>query len=98
MCQLNARHGALLFDEMKDARQHLDVRVLVDAKVLRADAAFGDYGAGLRNHQARAAYGSAAQMNKMPVVGEAIFGAVLAHGRNPNAVAKGNTAELERSK
>ncbi len=31
----------------------------------------------------------------MPVVGEAVFARILAHGRNPDAIPEGNVAELE---
>ena len=45
--------------------------------------------------QTCAALGAAAQMDKMPIGGEAVEGGVLAHGRDADAVGKDYGAKLK---
>ncbi len=42
--QLHPRHGAMLFDKAKNAREHRDVIVHPHAQILRADASVGKHG------------------------------------------------------
>ena len=90
---LDARHGALLSDESRDARQCFDVRVPVDPEIGGRDAPARLDGRGFGEHQARATYRAAAEMHHMPIVGEAIVARVLAHRRDGDAVAQGDAAQ-----
>ena len=96
MRQLHPRHRALRFNEMENARQHLDLRVFPDAEIVRADPSlFQDRGR-LGENERRPADGAAAEMHQMPVVGEAIGAGILAHRRDDDAVAKKHFAHLQR--
>ena len=48
--------------------------------------------------EAGAALRAAAEMDQMPVVGEAVVGGVLAHGRDADAVGKGDGTKLQSEK
>jgi hypothetical protein len=74
------------------------VRVFPDAEIGRGDAAFWDDGGGFKDDQARAALGAAAEVDAMPIGGEAVLRGVLAHGRNADAVGKGDGTELKGGK
>ncbi len=75
-----------------------NVLVFPDAKIVRRDAALRGDGRGFKHDQARAALRPAAQVDEVPVVGEAIVAGVLAHGRNADAIAKFNRAKLKGRK
>ena len=70
-----------------------DVLVLPEAEVLGADAAFGGDGGGFGEDEGRAADGAAAEVDEMPVVGEAVLAGVFAHGRDDDAVGEGQGAD-----
>jgi len=59
------------------------------------DATLGDYGGGFGEDSASPANSASAEVDKMPVVGKAVFAGILAHGRDGNAVTKRNIADLE---
>ena len=84
--ELDSGTHALRVDEASDALQVGNVRVFPDAQVGGRDAAFRDDGGGLKHDEACAALGAAAEVDKMPVVGEAVLRGVLAHGRDADAV------------
>jgi hypothetical protein len=90
--KLHARGAALLVKEANDTREHVNVLVVVDAEVLRADASFGRYRRRLRHHERRAADGTGAEMHEVPVVGKPVCARVLAHGRDDDAVEKREAA------
>jgi len=71
------------------------VIVLPDTEILRADAAFRGHGAGFGKDQGGAAYGAAAEMDEVPIAGEAIGAGVLAHGGDYDAVAEEDVANLQ---
>ncbi len=50
----------------------------------------------LGEHDAGAAHGTRTQMLEVPVVTEPVLGAVLAHRRDDDAVARGDRAEGDR--
>ena len=83
--------GRLPCSRMKcgDAGERGDVLVGPDAEVAGGDAAFGADGGGFGDDGAGAADGAAAEVDEVPVVGEAVGGAVLAHGRDGDAVGEG---------
>jgi hypothetical protein len=95
MGKLGSGYGAVLAEEADYAREVLNVCVLPDAEVGGADAALGDDCGGFGEDGARAPNGASAEVDEMPVVGKAVFAGVLAHGRDGNAVTKGNVADLE---
>ena len=94
--QLHAGDAALRVHEAGDAREHVDVIVLPDAEIFRTDPAFGRDGRRLGEHQAGAADGAAAEMDEMPVVGEAVRARVLAHRRHEHAVGERDAADRQR--
>ena len=49
----------------------------------------------LKGDQACAALSTCAEVDKMPVVGEAVVRGVLAHGRDSDAIREGNGAEFK---
>ena len=69
--------------------------VLPDTEILRADAAFGGYGAGFGEDEGGATDGAAAEMDEVPVAGEAVGAGVLAHGGDDDAVAEEDVANLQ---
>ncbi len=71
--QLDARANALGVDEIDDALESGDVVVFVNAEVFGGDAAFSNNRRGLEHDETGSALGTAAQMNHVPVVGEAVF-------------------------
>ncbi len=93
--ELGAGVGSMLMEERGDALEFGDVLVLPDAEVAGSDAGFGADGVGFGEDDGGAAYGAAAEMDEVPVVGEAAGGGVLAHGRDGDTVRKGEAAELE---
>jgi hypothetical protein len=93
--ELNACADTLSVDEIGDAREAGDVVVLVNAEVARGDAALGHDGRRLKHDEAGTALGTAAEVNHVPVVGEAILRGVLAHGRDSDAIGEGDRTKLE---
>ena len=88
--------AALRVDEADDAREHLDVLVLPDAEILRTDAAFRRDRGRFGEHQAGAADRAAAEMDEVPVVGEAVRARVLAHRRHEDAIGERDAADRQR--
>ena len=93
---MNTRHGSLSFNKRGNARERGHVLVLPDAQVLRSDSALGRYGTCFHYHQSYATRGAAAQVNQMPVRGEAILTGVLAHRGDGNPIAHGDVAQGQR--
>ena len=87
--------AALLVDEVDAAGERLDVGVLPDAQILRADPALGRDGGRLGEDHRGAADGARAQVDEVPVVGEAIDAGVLAHRRDENAIGERDPAQCE---
>ena len=94
--ELGSGDGAVVAKKADDAREVLDVRVLPDAEVGGTDAAFGEHGVGFGEDRAGSADGAGAEMDEMPVVGEAVFAGVLAHGGDGDAITEGDIADLKR--
>ena len=84
--ELDAGHRALRLDEGGDGLPRLDLLRGPDAGVPGRDAPVGRHARGLREDEARTAHGAAAQVHEVPVVGDAVLGRVLAHGRHEDAV------------
>jgi hypothetical protein len=93
--QLDAGHRALRGDKARDPRQRLDLRVVPQPGVPRADPAIGRHGRRLANDQRRAAGRAAAQMNEMPIIGHAVLRGILAHRRDTDAIAQGDILKGE---
>ena len=96
--ELDTGTDSLRVDEVDDALQSGDVLILVDSEVAGCNAAFGDDRRGFEHDEAWAALRAAAEMNHVPVAGEAVVCRVLAHGRDTDAVGKGDRTELKRRK
>ena len=71
--ELDPRHGALCGDKVVDAGQRFDLRLVPNAGVLRADPPSGRHRGGLADDQRSATDRPAAQVDKMPVVRDAIL-------------------------
>jgi hypothetical protein len=91
--QLNAGHGALGSDKARDALQRGDLFVVPQAQVFGGDTALGGDGGGFGEYQPGTADGTAAEVDQVPVVGQAIDAGVLAHRRHGNAVEQGQLAQ-----
>ena len=96
--ELNAAPDSLTVDEFDDAREAVNVLVLVDSEVVGGDAAFGNDGGGLKHDEAGAPLRASAEVNHVPVVGKAVLRGVLAHGRDADAVGEGDRTELKGRK
>ena len=70
--ELDAGVGTVLVEEGGDALELGDVLVLPDAEVAGSDAGFGADGGGFGDDEAGAADGAAAEVDEVPVVGEAV--------------------------
>ena len=94
--ELDAGDAAVLLEEGSDAGQEGDVVVGVYAEIAGGDAAFGTDGCGFGHDGACSANCAAAEVDEVPVVGVAVDRAVLAHGRDDDAVGEGDAALGER--
>ncbi len=94
--QLDSGHGAELLEKRRDAGEEFDVFVFPDALIEGRDASARFHGGGFHHDQGRAADRAAAEMDQVPVVGEAVFARILAHGGNGDAVAKCDAALGQR--
>ena len=90
--ELDTRDGALGLDIGRDAGPRGDVIVLPDAGAAGSDAAVWMDGGGFGDDRA-GADGSGAQVDQVPVGGEAVDGGVLAHRRDEDAIVKGHAAK-----
>ncbi len=79
MRELDRGHCAVVLQESGDALERSDLLVVPDADIAMSDAALGGHRRGLDHHEPGAALGKLTQMNKMPVIGEAIGCRILAH-------------------
>ncbi|MNM85140.1 hypothetical protein D3C81_972490 [compost metagenome] len=91
--QLDTGHAPLGGDETGDALQRGDLSVVPQAEVFSGDAAIGGHRHGFSDYQASATHGAAAQMDEVPIVGQAIDGGILAHRRNGDAVGQGQLTQ-----
>jgi hypothetical protein len=92
---LNSSQGALLANKTGDSRKKLDVLVLPDSKVVRADAALGRDCGCLGQYERRSANRSAPKVNQMPIVREPVDARVLAHWRHDDTVAERDVSKWE---
>jgi hypothetical protein len=76
-------------------RKFFEVRILPDAEVSGTDAAFRQDGDSFGEDGTCSADGARAEMDEMPVIGEAVFTGVLAHGGDGDSIAESNIADLE---
>lgn len=98
MSELDARGRALRVDEIDDRGQGVTLGVVPQAKILRRDPALrGDAGS-FDDDRARPAAGQTPVVHVVPGRGDAIVSldGILAHGRHPDAVAHGETAQSDR--
>ncbi len=93
--ELDGGDGALGFKERDDAAEGFDVGVGPEAEVAEGDAAGGFDGGGFDHNEAGATGGAGAEVDEMPIVGEAIDGGVFTHGRDGDAVGEGDAADGE---
>ncbi|MNJ17398.1 hypothetical protein D3C77_116760 [compost metagenome] len=93
MRQLNAGNGALSNNETGNTLQRRDLRVIPQPEILGGDAPVGGNRRGLGEDQPGTAHRAAAQVDQVPVIGQAIDTGVLAHGRNGNTVGQGQVAQ-----
>src|SRR5689334_6611426 len=98
MRDLDARGGPVRLKKPRDPGQRFDMLVFVDTQILWADPPARLHTGRLRHHEARSTHGTAAQMNQMPVSGEAILTAVLAHRGDSDTIAERHVADGERGK
>ena len=85
-------------NELNDTVEGGDVGVVPDSQIAGGDAALGEDGRGLLDDQAGAALGAGAEMDEMPIGGEAVVRGVLAHGRYADAVGQTDRTKLKRRK
>jgi hypothetical protein len=82
-----------------DCRQHRLQRgfgrVIIEAEIAGCDAADGFHGGRFDHEHGGARQGHIAEMDHVPVGGAAIFGRILAHRRNDDAIRQREVAQLE---
>jgi len=86
---------AVLVHELDDLLPALDVLVIVEAGAAGSDSTLGRDIGHLRHHEARAADGSTAEVNEVPLVGHPVHRGVLAHRGDHDAVLEHEIAKLE---
>jgi hypothetical protein len=96
--ELNSGANALRVDKLGDAGEGGNVVVGIDAEVGRRDASFGEDRGCLEHNEGGSALGTRAEMNEVPVVGEAVLRGVLAHGRDADAIGESDGAKLKGRK
>src|ERR1700733_4864858 len=95
MSQLHTGHGSLARKKSHDSRQKLDVRIVPDSQIFRADASFGRHAGGFGKDQARSSHCTAPQMYEVPIVGEAVLAGIFAHRRDDNAIRQRDSSNLK---
>lgn len=96
MGQPHSRDASLFMNKPDDLREHLDMPVIPDAKVLRTDPAFRQNRRRLRQDHSGATDRPAAEMNEMPVVRVPVFARILAHRRHEHPIGKRQISNRER--
>ena len=96
--ELDAGDGAGGVDRLHDAAVPGDLRVVPQPQVEGGQATVGGHRRGLRDHGAETACGARGVVQDVPVGDDAVPGvdAVHAHGRQPQAVARGQAAHGQR--
>src|SRR5262249_55735652 len=98
MRDLDAGHCATPLDDPRQPRhQRLLLRV-PQAEAMRSDATDGGHMRRFGEDDAGAPHGTRAEMLDMPIIAEPVDGAVLAHRRHNDAVARGDRSESYRLK
>ena len=97
MGQLNAGDRPLGVDESGDPRQRFDVLLAPDAHVPGGNPSLGGDGGRLDHDKSDPARGSAAEVDQVPVVGQPVVGAVLAHRRHHDPIAKRDAPDRQRA-
>jgi hypothetical protein len=95
---LNAGHSAVGCDKPRHTSERLDMRIRPDAQILWRDTPTRLDGGGFGDDQSGAAYCPRAQMDQVPVVRQAILGAVLAHRRDADPVTQRHAAQRQAIK
>ncbi|MNN25047.1 hypothetical protein D3C81_1385020 [compost metagenome] len=90
---LDARHRACSLDRLHHRHERLGMGVTPDTGAAGGNAPFRRYRRGLDHHQTGTATGQTGQVHVVPVVDHAVFGHVLAHRRDGNAIAQGDVFE-----
>src|SRR4029077_7126045 len=98
MSQLHSSHAPLFVNETDDSAQHFDVLVGPDTEVLRTDAPLRENRRCLGQDQSGTTYGTAAEMNEMPVVSISIVARILTHRRDEHPISKFYFSDRERIK
>ena len=94
--ELDPDRGALAVHELDDPAPRLGLLVVPDPRVLRRDPALRHDGGGLGQHQPEPAGRPRAEVHQVPVVGHAVGRGVLAHRRQPDAVAQRQPTQRDR--
>ncbi len=98
VAELNRRLRRIGVYEIGDAAKRRDLFVAPQSQIAVRDAAALLHRRGLDKHQPGAAGSELAEVHQVPVVGAAVVGRVLTHGRDHYAVLQANTAQVERLK
>jgi hypothetical protein len=96
MRELNRRNRSLRFDKPGDAGQRFGMLIGPQTEVVWGNAAHRGDGRRFDHHQPHTAHGTTAEMYEMPIVRKAVDGAVLAHRRHGDPVAKRDAPNRQR--
>ena len=96
MSQLNADGATIGMDEINHLLQRLDLAVLPEAQICRADAASRIDGRAFGQDQTSAAEGELPKVDHVPRRRAPGFGRMLAHGRDDDPIVQNQLAKLDR--
>ena len=80
-----------------DPRQWLNMPVVPDAQVTGSDTALACHGSGFGEDEARPTNRPTAEVNEVPVISQAINGAILTHRRDEDPVTDSDARIVEAS-
>src|SRR5262245_18393853 len=96
MRELDADRAPSGFDEGRSPLKDIDMVVIPNSQILRADASVGCDRGGLGEDQGGAADGATPEVNQVPVVRESVLAVVLAQRRHDDSIGERQTAQGER--
>ena len=96
MADLNAGYRSRSLDRLDHRCKRLGLRLVPQTGAAGSDAPFRGDRSCLDDNQARTAACEGGEMDVMPVIGQAVLGRILAHGRDSDAILERNPFQGER--
>jgi hypothetical protein len=90
MRQLDSGNTPSIGDKTYDPRQRLDLIIAPQSEIMRTYAPLWSYGNRFSQHQSCTTGSPTAEMNKVPVIGGAVYTGILAHWGYGDPVREGH--------